>query len=282
MMNIRVTLRGLTVLLIVGLLGACSNDTVSEPSVDAALTASAIDLQFAGTSSVQRPFSDYLETQGTFCFPDGEGGCFDFEPPVQNFLGWTDPNSNFNALFEYLGNADTILQEQSGGTISLGTRIHGSIVERPLADGRALVKINVQAKNILAWVTDIQSYYLDPIVFGTRVEDVLNGAEPSLGHFNMEVQFVSPAPGLPIPDLFQLFLVPEEGQELVHVAVNMSATGTFHDGSGLTPGTRGRVKVTQVFPPLPGSDYDTGWAVERIRFIPFGGRGDRRADALDD
>ena len=38
----------------------------------------------------QRPISDFISAQGTFCFPDGGGGCIVFVPPVKNFIGWAD------------------------------------------------------------------------------------------------------------------------------------------------------------------------------------------------
>ena len=250
--------------LALALLAGCAGDRVTQP--DEAVVASDQPLQRA----TQRPFSDYLETQGTFCFSDGEGGCIDFEPPLKNFLGWSDPTNNFGALFEYLGNADRWLQEQSGGEISLGTEISGDVTERLLPDGRALIHLNVRAKNILAWVIDVQDFFLDPLVFGTRVVDVLNGAEPSLGRFTLEAEFTIAEPGAPIPDLFQLYFAPEPGQEVLRIALNMTATGILHEGSGYPAGTRAKVRVMQVYPPLPNSEYLTGWAVEKIDFHPLG------------
>ena len=39
--------------------------------------------------TVTRPISDFVSAQGTFCLPDGGGGCFLFVPPVPNFAGWS-------------------------------------------------------------------------------------------------------------------------------------------------------------------------------------------------
>ena len=242
----------------------CSSDNATQPAgLDETSLATA-------DKAIHRPFSDFLDTQGTFCFPDGEGGCFDFEPPMDNFLGWTDPALNFNALFEYLGNADAWLQEQSGGAISLGTEITGTVTERPLADGRALIKVNLRATNILAWVTNIETFFLDPLVFGYRVGEVLEGAPPALGDFHLKMRFISPEQNAPLPDIFQLLLIPEPGQELLHLTVNMSATGVLHEGSGFPEGTLGSVKVFQVYPRTFPGGYDYSWTVERIDIRAIG------------
>jgi len=252
-------------------LASCSPDQPTAP-VAPASDPEAPDLVFAD-KAVQRPFSDYTDTQGTFCYPDGAGGCIDFEPPMKNFWGMGDPSQDyyFNALFEYLGNADIWLQEQSGGTISLGTDITGAVTERPLLDGRALIQINVHARNILTWVTVTEDYYLDPLAFGYRVGDVLVGAPPALGDLHFVVRFIVPEQNAPIPDLFQLLLLPEPGQEILHVSIEGSATGILHESSGYPEGTLGRVRVVQVFPRVPEGGYTPmGWQVERLEIQAIG------------
>ncbi len=265
MLRIHALLVGLIVLAV---LGGCSQEAsrVQAPEIAASDTEEGIGPL---AQAVQRPFSDYTSTQGTFCFPDGSGGCIDFEPPVRNFIGWSEHEPVFNALFEYLGNADQWLQQQSGGSLSLGTEITGTVKERPLPGGRAEIHITVHARNILAWMTHIESYVLDPLVFGYRVTDVLAGAPPSLGDFHMNIRFIVPEQNAPIPDLFQLIVMPEPEQELLHLSVNMSAVGILHEGSGYPEGTLGLVRVVQVYPPLPNSTYGTGWAVERIDIQPI-------------
>jgi hypothetical protein len=58
-------------------------------------------LTFAQTT--QRPISDFLETQGTFCIPNGSGGCFLFVPPVPNFVGWGDQAGSLAVSVDYAG-----------------------------------------------------------------------------------------------------------------------------------------------------------------------------------
>ncbi len=239
------------------LVGGCSDD-VTQPAQDDPWEFIATD------KDVERPFSDYVEAQGTYCWPDGEGGCIDFEPPMLNFIGWTDPDLPFNCLFEYLGNAAPYLYEESDGAIDLGTEITGRVLERELEDGRALIRINVIAHDILGWVTQIEDFYLDPIVFGARPDEVLAGMPPAIGEFRMRAMFTLPEPGLPLPDLFQLVLVPEEGQQLIQLSAEMWADGVFREGSGFAPGTLGSVHTEEVFQLPPDGGY--GWFIERIEF----------------
>jgi len=242
------------------LFAGCSDDHVVAPAETAGNFLAMAEKDF------ERPFADYVAAQGTYCWPDGEGGCVDFEPPLLNFLGWTAPGTSFNALFEYLGNAEIYLQEQSDGAVSLGTQITGRVIERPLDDGRAFIRVYVHASNILAWVTEVEDFYLDPLVFGTRVDDVLAGEPPALADFELKVAFILPEQDADLPDLFQLFLVPEDGQELHHVSATMCAQGVFHTGSGFPEGTQGEVEVMQVFQRPPSGDYAEGWLTESIAF----------------
>jgi hypothetical protein len=48
-------------------------------------------LEPAGTANttVFRPFEDFLDTQGTFCWPDN-GGCLLFEPPAPNIIAFAE------------------------------------------------------------------------------------------------------------------------------------------------------------------------------------------------
>jgi hypothetical protein len=258
------------------ILASCSSDEVAQPAETTNLTAD--DVRAMSPAELEalvdspdkclwRPFSDYAEAQGTYCFDDGAGGCIDFEPPMLNFLGWTDPSTPYNALFEYLGNADPYLQEETDGEVDLNTRIRGRLVELPLWDGRGLLSVTVRVRNILAWVCEIEDYYLDPIVFGTRVSDVLEGAEPALADGRIQVIWIQPEYGMPVVDLFQLMLAPDEGYDMLYANIRLDAEGLFTELSGFPDGTPGRVEVRQVYMRPPDGDYDSGWPVESIEFF---------------
>ena len=95
-----------------------------------------------------RPISHFISTQGTFCVPDGNGGCELFVPPVANF-----PGAQRGASVDYAGLAEAYVRQASGGAISLGTSFSGRVIERRLHDGRAQVLLFT--KNALAWVAEV-------------------------------------------------------------------------------------------------------------------------------
>ncbi len=86
-----------------------------------------------------RPISDFVSMQGTFCFPDGSGGCIIFVPPVANFIGESAPATNRCASVDYAGLTNAV--------VPLGTKTDGTIIERPLADGRAEVTVVLHTTN---------------------------------------------------------------------------------------------------------------------------------------
>jgi hypothetical protein len=95
----------------------------------------------------QRPLSDFINAQGTTT-------CF--TPPAPAQLGWGTGNNKTNgnknltpgrfALIDYTGLEGKYLLSQG---IDLGTTVSGSVLERPLADGSALVTVDLQTKNAL-------------------------------------------------------------------------------------------------------------------------------------
>lgn len=181
--------------------------------------------------TVHRPIDDFIATQGTFCVDDGAGGCVLFVPPVQNFVGWTDTNNFLAASVDYAGLAD----DATGGV--LGTTFSGTISERPLADGRVLITVNLRTENALTWVvpydpTSTENQFRDnELIFGVRAGDVIDGAVPVLGTSRLVLEFTNPAPGLPLPDFNQLLFAPDPGQELRSLHFDAKADGAFADGS---------------------------------------------------
>lgn len=181
--------------------------------------------------TVHRSIDEFIAAQGTFCVDDGAGGCVLFVPPVQNFVGWTDTNHFLGASVDYAGLADDAL----GGI--LDTTFSGTVTERTLQDGRALITVDLRTQNALTWVipydpTSTENQFRDnQLLFGARAGDVLAGAVPSLGTSRLVLEFTNPAPGLPLPDFNQLLFAPLPGQELRSVHFDATAEGTFADGS---------------------------------------------------
>jgi|SRR5215471_10200827 len=217
----------------------------------------------ASAQTTQRPITDFIDSQGTFCFPDGSGGCQIFVPPVKNFVGWTDAADFLAISVDYAG----LAKDELGGT--LGTTFSGTVSERTLADGRAQIDVNLRTSNALAWVipfdpTSTENQFgNNKLIFGARVPDIIAGAEPALADSSFSIEFTNPAPGLPLPDLNQLLFAPEDGQELLSVRFEATANGTFADGA------TGKVHVIErgIFDNGFHGAVADGFPAERINLI---------------
>lgn len=196
-----------------------------------------------GSPTSTRPISDFVSTQGTFCIDDGMGGCFLFVPPIANFVGISDPNKNISMSMDYAGLANSSIVANGGA--SLGTATSGTIIERPLPDGRAEVQVLLHTTNALTWVIDGGDFGNGPLLFGNRAPDVLGGADAALGDSFLQVVFNNTAPGSPLPDLIQLLAAPEAGQDIISIAFRGRADGMLHAAFGVPEGTPGRADTTQ-------------------------------------
>ncbi len=208
----------------------------------------------AAAQAVQRPLADFINAQGTTT-------CF--TPPAPAQLGWgTTFTNQTKARFtvtDFTGLAAKYLFDNYG--ISLGTTVAGSVLERPLADGRAEVSVNLHTRNALVWVDELDltlpldpQFNGNPLWFGARVLDVAGGATPALGDSLTRLVFKNTAPGAPLPDLVCLNAGPScptvapcpAGFELDFISLYETATGPLHAIAGLGPeGTPGRLTVTQ-------------------------------------
>lgn len=172
-----------------------------------------------------RPIDDFVDEQGTFCIPDGFDGCFLFVPPIANFLGQSNADSSICASVDYAGLADY----SEGG--AFGTTFSGHVVERSLGDGRAMVTVNLQTRNALAWaVDDCNDFAGGGLLFGNRAPDVGNSAEGGFCDSFLQTKFINTAPGARLPDLLQLIVAPEVGQEWLSFGFRCNAEGPLPNG----------------------------------------------------
>jgi len=209
----------------------------------------------------QRPLSDFINAQGTTT-------CFTPPAPAQigastTFTGQT--TAQFS-LLDYTGLTAKFLFDTYG--ISLGTTVSGRVTERPLADGRAEVTVNLHTNNALAWATTLDlnqpidpQFNNNPLTFGSRAQDVALGATPALGDSHFRIVFKNTAPGAPLPDLVCINAGPScptvaacpAGFEIDFLSVQQTATGPLRAASGLGPdGTPGRLTVIQTGLIKPG------------------------------
>lgn len=212
----------------------------------------------ADAQVTQRPIEDFLAAQGTFCFPDGQGGCLLFtDPPVPNFLAFRQSEPERCAVVDYAGLANRWLEQQSGGAISLGTTVDGTVTERPveaqfefgLFVGRE-IHVRLHARNALTWVIEGCALPSDTLLFGHRAPEVLAGADAALGEALLELVYVDGEfgsdPGGPLADLVQLLAFPLGEQAISALRFHASANGALHEAFGIPEGTPGKAITSAV------------------------------------
>jgi len=204
----------------------------------------------AAGRAIHRPASDWLAAQGSMTAAQWEAllGM----PFLTNYLIWTGrtgPHEDVTLLMavDYAGLDAEAVADESGGAVTIPTSFTGTVIERPLADGRTEVHVKLHTKNALAYVLDYTGQTFGATLFGATPSEVgAQEADPSLGDSLLELVYIVPRePGEPMEDLVQVAFLAEEGQELVRVSFFASASGAFREASGLGEGTLGRASAQQ-------------------------------------
>ena len=235
-----------------------------------ALAAAACILGGAATARAslpvrQRPLSDFLSTQGTTNI---------FIPPVPDFIGWGDNPPHQFASVDYAGLAAAWLLTNGGP--NLGTQVSGNVTDRPLSDGRSLVSVVLHTTNANSWVVNNPGDFAnDPLQFGYRAQDILanSALSPALSSCTFSVSFKNTAPGAPLPDLVNAFILGNAapGQELRTLAFRSEGDGPLHAAFGVAEGTPGHLTVSQTGLLMTGFHGATNDAfpVERVDLHPL-------------
>jgi hypothetical protein len=199
----------------------------------------------SASPSTTRPIADFLDAQGSTS---------DFLPPIPDYVGWTASADLRAASVDYAGLSAGWLLEESGGAIDLGTTASGTVLERPLKDGRAQISVDLYTTDALSWAmpfdpTSFTNQFLEnPLLFGARGFDVLDGANPALGDSHFQLVYINTAPGDPLQDVVVAFIggLGPPGVELISVSFYATASGELRALAGLGPdGTPGKCIVTQ-------------------------------------
>lgn len=168
-------------------------------------------------------------------------------PPAPNFLGWNaaivDLQHVTFAGVDYAGLANAAL-----GNV-FGTRLNGTVTERPLADGRAEVQVLLFADRANTWVIDLDltgdvlaQIAGKPTLFGKRPG---TAGAAALGSCVLQARFTNTAMGAPLPDLLQLQNAPAAGQSFNFIGFNTEARGPLTTEFGVVNGTPGRCTIRQ-------------------------------------
>jgi hypothetical protein len=227
----------------------------SDPAGPAGAGGDGLDRLVPLEGTIQRPIQDFLLRQGTYCYKDGDL-CRLLAPPVANMISFASNEQGLIVSVDYAALASDFIARNSGGRITLPTKIQGEIVEKilPYKQG-SLVTIELTGSGVATYATrgDLQNV---PLVFGRTVMEVLGGEAPALASISMRIVYRSAMAGAPIPDLVGLIADPAPGEQLLSIAIHAEADGLMAAGSGVPVDTRGHLSIDQ--PGLTGYDFLSG------------------------
>jgi len=222
-----------------------------------------------GTQQVmQRPITDFLTSQGTYCFDDGFGGCRTFVSPVPNSFAWFDRGQNLGISVDYTGMTNSWLESVSGNQRSLGTQVNGTISEQLREDGRSLVLVDLHTTNAASFAIRGPQWGVAPAAMGYEPSELKDDqSKPALGTAHLHLAFINDAFGGRLPDLNQLLVAPRKGQELVDFRFDYDGHGTMRENEGLPV----HIWVAQDSPMMmafPGDPSLAPMGTARIDLIP--------------
>jgi hypothetical protein len=195
--------------------------------------AAAVASAASTAATVHRPITDFTNAQGT------TSNFNSAVPGLPDVLGWGTTSFDRFALVDFAGRDAQFLLNNHG--IDLGTTVSGTVKERRLLDGRALVTVNLHTRNALVWasLTEGDLNTTATLLFGARAQDVI--ADPSsavLADSHLKVEFINSHAGAPLPDLVEALINgnPPANFELRSIDFQVNAHGTVHTDNGDTPG----------------------------------------------
>lgn len=184
----------------------------------------------------KRPLEDFLDAQGSTSI---------FFPPAPDMLGWFDVDFINFGLVDYAGLMNDYI-ESVDESLSLGTEVKGRVMECANKDGTYTVKVVLSTENAMGFaqlIEDILANDLDflntPTIFGAKVQDVLDGAEPALGHVRLQTTFTIDKTDKTdeLPDLPDLRIaIQEQLAKYAPLTLDIRSTieGTLPDGTKAT------------------------------------------------
>jgi len=246
---------------IAALLASCSSE-VTQPATSGVTATEDLG------KAVTRSFDEWLAAQGTFCWPDGEGGCFIFNDPVPNYTVWYNPDTWYALWPDYAGLGAAWIYSETGGSIDIGTNISGKVTERVRQDGSVLVHVTLRATDALIWGLNWDTWDL---LFGYSPQAVVyDGMDPALGTVSLNLKFVMPEPGMPMPDLIEVSFFPEENMYVEFLGLKCKAEGVLHEATGYPEGTWGRAWATQINTAVPQPHNNINWDAWPVENIFIG------------
>jgi len=195
---------------------------------------------------VQRPISEFVNAQGTYCYPDGQGGCYEWLPPYPNFQLWNTPSTDLQqrcALVDYAGLAARTIYQNSGGTIDARPAFSGTITERP-RDGRVEVTVRLDTTGAITYAVNGCALGGTNIAFGYSLNEITAGTPATRGTSHFELQYFTVNLGDPMPDFIQILTQPTPDRFPLTVSFRADADGPLRAAFGVPDGTPGHATIT--------------------------------------
>jgi hypothetical protein len=186
-------------------------------------------LQVSAAGTRQRPFSDWLSAQASSFNPNN---C------ASSVLGWLTPDLANFARADYSGKIGDCITAHGGPVFT--PEFSGTVTERDLPDGTAEVLVIHRFAN-----TDVVARDQTlggnpaPAVLGYNPAELFGQPEleSALANGMIQVKFIIPQPGAPLPDLNTI--------AVLSLSARFQGSGPLRAAFGVTEGTPGRVLVSQ-------------------------------------
>jgi hypothetical protein len=232
------------------------------------------------SSTVVLPISAFLSQQGTTSV---------FNPPLPDFLGWTnsvfDPGATASDPFRFLS-ADyngVVGSYLLANGINLHTQVTGFVTESTIAGGQMEVSVNLETRNALTWVVNGKGLDLNqpgvtstaPLELGYRAQDLIADPTltPALSTVHFQITFREQA-GTPLPDLIQALIIGNPPPGFAPELIDFQAWGSGTLRAATTVGTAGQTafvntsQIGDLVHTVPGVLAD-GFIQEPINIVPI-------------
>jgi hypothetical protein len=186
-------------------------------------------LQVNAAGTRQRPFSDWLNAQGSVLNP---GNC------ASSVLGWLTPDFATFARADYSGKIGDCITNHGGPIFT--PEFRGTVTERDLPDGTAEIQVIHHFTNTYVVARDnTQPGVPAPAILGFNAAELFAHPElPSAVASGMiQVKFIIAHPGDPLPDVATI--------PTLSLSTRFQGRGPLRAAFGVDEGTPGKVVVSQ-------------------------------------
>lgn len=230
-------------------MAGCTGDSVQPTAAGSAYSEE--DVVRHPTPGMVRPVGEFLASQGSYCMPDGQGGCITYAMPVQNHIAFYDEAKRKTIMVDYAGTTNMFMREKAG--MDYRTTFSGDMREEPMPDGRSRVTVHYTGENALVYIVNGTDIANGPLFLGTRPNELMNPEKKgTTGYMELTVSYINQAPGMPVPDLMQLVRFPQPGQQLLETRFAFKGSGVNFSGQ---PTNFMIEQQGPVMPSMPGMDF---------------------------